>query len=52
MNGAAIRTTGNISSQEISQDCSQCTAKEPIARKGKLAIADAIAQINPDWTTP
>ena len=46
--GAAKITTGNIRSQETSQDCSQCMAKDPVALKGKLAIAAAIADVRPD----
>jgi hypothetical protein len=48
MAGAANSTTGNIRSQENSQDCSQCTTKLPDVIMGALAIAAAIAQVNPD----
>jgi hypothetical protein len=52
MAGAAKSTIGNIASQASSPDRSQWIAKDPSARKGKLAIAAAIAEVSPDWITP
>jgi hypothetical protein len=46
--GAAKITIGNIRSQETSQDCNQCMAKDPVTLKGKLAMAAAIADVRPD----
>ena len=48
MAGAANNTTGSMRSQENNQDGSQCTTKLPDIKNGKLAIADATAQVNPD----
>jgi hypothetical protein len=52
MAGAANNTTGNIMSQATNPDSSQCFAKEPSVKNGKLAIAAATAQVKPDWITP
>jgi hypothetical protein len=41
--GAANSTIGDIVIQAKSQDCSQCVTNVPPAKKGKLAIAAAIA---------
>jgi len=46
--GAANSTTGNIMIQATNHDCSQRVVKVPVATKGKLAIAAAIAQVRPD----
>ena len=48
MAGAANSTTGSIRSQENSHACSQCRTKLLDAMSGKLAIAAAIPQVNPD----
>jgi hypothetical protein len=50
--GAATSTSGNIVIHEISQDSSQFWMKPPVSMNGKLAIAAAIAHVNPDWMTP
>ena len=52
MAGAANSTTGNIMNQARSPDFSQCFAKEPSAKNGKLAMAAATVQVKPDWITP
>jgi hypothetical protein len=48
MAGAANSTTGSIRSQKNSHACSQCRTKLLDAMSGKLAIAAAIPQVNPD----
>lgn len=48
MPGAANSTIGNIITQAINHDCSQCATNVPDAINGKLAIAAAIAQVRPD----
>jgi len=47
MIGAPSKTTGNIVTQEMSHDNSQCLKNWPVAIKGKLAIADATRHVNP-----
>jgi hypothetical protein len=51
MTGAAISTTGSIVAHEKSQALNQCAAKVPESKKDMLAIAAAMAQVNPDWMT-
>ncbi len=46
--GAANITTGNIMIQATDDDRSQCVTNVPLVKKGKLAIAAAIAQVRPD----
>jgi hypothetical protein len=48
MAGAANSTIGSIVIQATIDDRSQWIKKVPVAMKGKLAIAAAIAQVRPD----
>lgn len=48
MAGAANSTIGSIMIQATNDDRSQWITKVPVAMKGKLAIAAAIAQVRPD----
>jgi hypothetical protein len=48
MTGAANSTIGSIMIQATNDDRSQWITKVPVAMKGKLAIAAAIAQVRPD----
>ena len=48
MTGAANSTIGSIMIQATNDDRSQWIKKVPVAMKGKLAIAAAIAQVRPD----
>jgi hypothetical protein len=48
MAGAANSTIGSIVIQATNDDRSQWIKKVPVAMKGKLAIAAAIAQVRPD----
>ena len=47
MNGAAKSTTGIIVAQAINQELNQCSRKADSAKNGALAIAAAIAEVNP-----
>src|SRR6516225_4906018 len=49
--GAASRTIGNIVTQAISQDTSQCQKKLPVVTDGKLAMPAAIKHVSPDGMT-
>jgi hypothetical protein len=49
--GAASRTIGNIVTQAINQDTSQCQKKLPVVSDGKLAMPAAIKHVSPDWMT-
>jgi hypothetical protein len=46
--GAATSTTGNMVSHEISHTLHQWLVKVPSVKKDTFAIADAMAQVNPD----
>jgi hypothetical protein len=49
--GAASRTIGNIVTQAINQDTSQCQKKLPVVSDGKLAMPAATKHVSPDWMT-
>jgi hypothetical protein len=51
MTGAAISTTGSMVAHDRSHALNQCAAKVPESKRDMLAIAAAMAQVNPDWMT-
>jgi hypothetical protein len=46
MAGVANSTIGSIIIQATNHDCSEWVTKVPVAKKGKLAIPAAIAQVS------
>jgi hypothetical protein len=50
--GAATTTSGNMVTQDTSQESIQFRKKLPEAMDGRLAIPAAIMDVNPDWMTP
>jgi hypothetical protein len=51
MTGAAISTTGNMVAHDRSHALNHWAAKVPESKRDMLAIAAAMAQVNPDWMT-
>jgi hypothetical protein len=50
--GATATTTGSMVSQETAHDLSQWDANVFSVKKGALAMAAAMKQVNPDWMMP